>query len=289
MTMNAEYYNMKYGGVWKQFHEQIKSSNDEIKNLKDELFTLKVEYDKIYEEKNNLLMKFKENISVLTTTETSHLESKQIIKIIKNEHDILINKVLALETHIDWLNTQLAQVKSLRNINIEEIDVLQTINKSNEQKIVDLQLLNENILQQHIIKDNEIKKYKKELALKNDELLVLTHSLSSKDSRIVNLIKEKNQLNEKILELNKLLKAKNNSTMIMHKQYKDDKNILISNNITTTNNNVKTTTISPIEKILKKHKNKLSNKSNNCAILLEDILDLVSDRHVSIMNIYIYI
>ena len=230
---NSEDYAVKFGGVWLEFHERIVVAEETLKTALIERDTARDELAVVQQQKTSLEEKFKNNLASLTKTETNHLEEKQILDKVKEEHKDLSRRCLAAEAHTEWLENQLKQQKSISNIKQNEIE-------DNNSKLNDLkaQLLSSETmideLKNSIInKDNEIIKLNTIIKTKNNDITILNHSILSKDKQITLLIKEKNTIkedNEKMKNTLSILRRK--ETSIKHKQNIKNNEIINKDNNT---------------------------------------------------------
>lgn len=190
----ASHYAIKYGGLWKEFHQEISTLNVKVKDLEVMTKQLQHERDNLLEENKSVLMKYKGNLSSLTEVETSNLEHKQILAIIKSEKEGLMNRLNGCESQIKWLDTQLMEVKSLRNINVSEIDALRLIIASMQAKLSDYECRHREQSRAIDTNDQSTNQLNTSLNAKNEEIVKLTRAISAKDKQIVNLVKERNNL-----------------------------------------------------------------------------------------------
>mgnify|MGYP000433328915 FL=1 len=112
---NSEDYAVKFGGVWLEFHERIVVAEETLKTALIERDTARDELAVVQQQKTSLEEKFKNNLASLTKTETNHLEEKQILDKVKEEHKDLSRRCLAAEAHTEWLENQLKQQKTIKN------------------------------------------------------------------------------------------------------------------------------------------------------------------------------
>ena len=191
----ASHYAIKFGGLWKEFHQEINTLNVKVKDLEVMTKQLQYEKDNLVEENKSVLMKYKGILSSLTEVETSNLEHKQILAIIKSEKEGLMNRLNGCESQIKWLDTQLMEVKSLRNINVSEIEALQRlIIASMQAKLSDYECRHREQSRAIDTNNQSINQLNTSLNAKNEEIIKLTRAISAKDKQIVNLVKERNNL-----------------------------------------------------------------------------------------------
>jgi chromosome segregation ATPase len=190
----ASHYAIKYGGLWKEFHQEISTLNVKVKDLEVMTKQLQHEKDNLVEENKSVLMKYKGNLSSLTEVETSNLEHKQILAIIKSEKEGLMNRLNGSESQIKWLDTQLMEVKSLRSINVSEIEALRLIIASMQAKLSDYEGRHREQSRAIDTNNQSINQLNASLNAKNEEIMKLTRAISAKDKQIVNLVKERNNL-----------------------------------------------------------------------------------------------
>jgi hypothetical protein len=190
----ASHYAIKYGGLWKEFHQEISTLNVNVKDLEVMTKQLQHEKDNLVEENKSVLMKYNGILSSLTEVETSNLEHKQILAIIKSEKEGLMNRLNGCESQIKWLDTQLMEVKSLRNINVSEIEALRLIIASMQAKLSDYECRHREQSRAIDTNNQSINQLNTSLNAKNEEIIKLTRAIGAKDKQIVNLVKERNNL-----------------------------------------------------------------------------------------------
>jgi hypothetical protein len=206
----ANKMSMKFGGVWADFHENIKAAEEKKRIAEQQLLIVVKERDVLQVEKDNLLYKFRDNVASLTDSETNHLEAKQILECIRQEKQVLVSRCLSLDTQREWLEKQ---NKDFRSSNIQLNDAL----VQSEQRIRDLESkLSE---EQHETKtlgdivfkrDEVVEGYQKQLKGKQEELDVLHKSLLTKDRQMQALVKERNRLRDEVATQAKALKKFSN-------------------------------------------------------------------------------
>jgi hypothetical protein len=201
---------MKFGGVWADFHENIKAAEESKKIAEQQLLIVIGQRDALQVEKDDLLFKFRDNVASLTDSETNHLEAKQILEHIRQERQELISRCLSLDTQREWLEKQ---NKEFRSSNGQLNDALVL----SEQRVKELESkLSEEQHEAKILgdivfkRDEVVEGYQKQLRGKQEELDVLQKSLLTKDRQMMALVKERNRLRDEGAAQAKALKKFSN-------------------------------------------------------------------------------
>ena len=150
--------------------------------------------DSLFHERCETLYKFKHNAQELSSTALSHLEAKEIIKIIKHEKEIVDNKLTALESQREWLEKEIKNYKAViagkdstiisNNVAIGELS----------QSVAD-QLEESKVLQDIVYnKDEIIESLKNKLNNKEEENEVLRRSIAAKEKQFAALLKDRDRI-----------------------------------------------------------------------------------------------
>ncbi len=201
---------MKYGGVWKDFHEKIQLAEANKERAEKLLSEVTKQRDELQIQKDDLLYKFRDSVASLTDYETNHMEAKQILERVRHEKKELVSRCLSLETQRDWLEKQ---NKEHRLITAELNTALVQCNdrvKELEQRLSDEQKETKTLGGIVYKRDEGIEVYQNQLKIKKEELLVLHKSLSTKDKQFQALLKERNRLRDEVDSSQKLLRKYSN-------------------------------------------------------------------------------
>lgn len=189
-------YAIRYGGVWLEFHERVAFAEHQLKLVNEERAVLQQERDNLLLTKINLETKFKNSVASLTQTETNHLEARQIIERVHEEHKDLSRRCLAAEAHTEWLEDQLKQQKAVKALKEEEICALQFRIENLKSTLAETDITNSALKNTISTKDREIEHLVCVVKSRDEELVVLSRSNHTKDKQLAQVVRERNGLKE---------------------------------------------------------------------------------------------
>jgi hypothetical protein len=192
-------FSVRYGGVWQEYNERIVAAEAKMKSSDEAYLSATTERDALRQENEALRKKFKDSLASLTITETNHLESKQILQKVHDEHRDLSRRCLAAEAHADWLQDQVKQGKDTIAVKNEEIATLYSRIVAFKKSLEEANTKNKDLtttIEQH---EGHIAQLMDTLSTRDEELVIVSKSAHSKDKQIVALVKERNSLKEVLL------------------------------------------------------------------------------------------
>jgi hypothetical protein len=195
-TTNSEDYAIRFGGIWLEFHERIVAAESTLNTALAERDAARAERDAIHSHKIELEEKFKRSIASLTRTETDHLEARQIMDQVREEHADLSRRCLAAEAHTEWLEDKLKQLKVNNSIKDEEVQAVMFRVEKLKAALCERESTMEGLQKVIADRDAEIATCRNTIRSRDEEMLVLTRSAHSKDKQIALLVKERNALQE---------------------------------------------------------------------------------------------
>jgi len=193
-TTEEESNQLKLGGIWKDLYIRLHSLEETCKQQEEIIGFISEDRDSLFHERCETLYKFKHNAQELSSTALSHLEAKEIIKIIKHEKEIVDNKLTALESQREWLEKEIKNYKAViagkdstiisNNVAIGELS----------QSVAD-QLEESKVLQDIVYnKDEIIESLKNKLNNKEEENEVLRRSIAAKEKQFAALLKDRDRI-----------------------------------------------------------------------------------------------
>lgn len=196
---------IRFGGVWLEYHERIEYAERELSTARYLCDEVTVERDLLLAEKAVLEQKFKESIASLTQTETNHLEAKQIVDKVKSEQEDLARRCLAAEAHTEWLEDQVKQLKVSKAIKDEEIGSLQFRIENLKSSVVDGETAQDAQKKSLAERDAHILSLQNLLKSRDEEILVQSRSLHSKDRQLAQLVRERNAFKDDLTDTQRAL------------------------------------------------------------------------------------
>lgn len=97
---------VEYGGLWRDVHEQLQAAQDAQRRQLAELARLSAERDELQRQFDEVNGRFRGALCSLTETESSHLETRQVLEQLRAEKEALQSRVVAYESHQQWLERQ---------------------------------------------------------------------------------------------------------------------------------------------------------------------------------------
>lgn len=195
VTDSAEYA-IRYGGVWLEFHERVAFAEEQLKIAHEERVAVQKERDDLLLANASLEDKFKSSIESLTHTESNHLEARQIVEQVREEHKDLSRRCLAAEAHTEWLEDQLKQQKALRLLKDEEISSLQFRIENLKSSQTETDSANQTLKDLVATRDNEIVRLKAALKSRDEEVVIMGRSNHTKDKQLAQVVRERNALKD---------------------------------------------------------------------------------------------
>jgi hypothetical protein len=97
---------VEYGGLWCDVYEQLQAAQDAQQRQQAELERLRDERDELRRQFDEVNGRFRGALCSLTETESSHLETRQVLEQLRAEKEALQSRVVAYESHQQWLERQ---------------------------------------------------------------------------------------------------------------------------------------------------------------------------------------
>ena len=208
---------LKLGGIWKDLYLRLHSLEETCKQQEEIIGFISEDRDSLFYERCETLYKFKHNAQELSSTALSHLEAKEIIRIIKNEKEIVDNKLTALESQREWLEKEIKNYKSIIASKDSTI-VANNVTIGELSQNVEDQLEENKVLQDIVYnKDETIENVKNKLVNKEEEIEVLRRSIAAKEKQFAALLKDRDRIKTEFDNLKKqpiYIRIQNNKNII---------------------------------------------------------------------------
>lgn len=216
-TIDEESNTLKLGGIWKDLYIRLHSLEETCKQQGEIIGFISEDRDSLLHERCETLYKFKHNAQELSSTALSHLEAKEIIKIIKNEKEVVDYKLTALESQREWLEKEIKNHKSTIAMKDSSIVANNVCIGELSQNVADQ--VEENKVLQDIVynKDEIIESVKNKLMNKEEEIEVLRRSIAAKEKQFAALLKDRDRIKNDFDNLKKqpiYIRLQNNKNII---------------------------------------------------------------------------
>jgi hypothetical protein len=203
---------VEYGGLWKDVYEELQQTRSMNQRLQEENARLQVACTRLQDENSQVLSRFKGTLCSLTETESFHLETLQVLEQIRLEKEALLSRVIAYESHQQWLEKQLSALQL-------EHTVLQTKRDALEQQLLstehDLRIVQHQLHDlETLVKTHETEFTRVQVLLQESESAreALQRAFNAKNTRFAALVKEKQQLQDQ------LAMFQNSQHLLQHQQ-----------------------------------------------------------------------
>lgn len=192
---------MQYGGVWSDIYAQLNEANELQQKTTQNYLDMKMERDLLQMQYDDLNARFKETLCSLTTTESYHLESQQILHNIHQEREALQTRIIAFETHQLWLEKQnkrlQQQVKDMRVEQDKDRDEITSLQSKVHDLAHRLAISEEGLS----CRDSQIADLQTQVQQLEQDQKMLKKAVSSKNALYQSVIKERNNLQSEITRL----------------------------------------------------------------------------------------
>ena len=194
---------LRLGGIWKDLYVRLHSLEETCKQQEEIIGFITEDRDSLFNGRCEALNKFKQNAQELSSTALSHLEAKEIIKIIKHEKDIVDNKLTALESQREWLEKEIKNYKSII-ASKDSMIVANNVTIGELSQSVEDQLEENKVLQDIVYnRDETIENVKNKLVNKEEEIEVLRRSIAAKEKQFAALLKDRERIRTEFDSLKK--------------------------------------------------------------------------------------
>lgn len=205
---------VEYGGLWKDVYEELLQTRSMNQRLQEENARLQVACTRLQDENSQVLSRFKGTLCSLTETESFHLEALQVLEQIRLEKEVLLSRVIAYESHQQWLEKQHSALQLEHTVLQTKRDTLeqQLLSTEHDLRIVQHQLHDlETLVKTHETEFTRVQVLLQESVSAQE---ALQRAYNAKNTRFAALVKEKQQLQDQLAVF------QNSQHLLQHQQRK---------------------------------------------------------------------